>query len=267
MSKVILDCQLVTNQELSPLYHLLEFRAPATFPKVFPGQFAEILVPNAPHTFLRRPFSVYDADEQNHIIKFIIKIAGEGTRLLCSMKAGEIANILFPLGKGFTLPAGKALVVGGGVGIAPMFLLSRWLNDHGFTCDILLGGRSKADIINTEEFSVYGKLGITTDDGSLGHHGIITTHPWLQKIDPAITRIYTCGPEPMMRAVAAIAVNQNVDCEVSLENTMACGYGVCLSCIVATDEGNICTCTEGPVFNTKILKDWNNPPVSPTRSH
>jgi len=114
---------------------------------------------------------------------------------------------------------------------------------------------------------VYGELGITTDDGSLGHHGIVTTHPWLQKIDPSITRVYTCGPDPMMRAVAVIAAKQGIDCEVSLENTMACGYGVCLSCIVATDQGNICTCTDGPVFNTKILKGWTTPAHGKPKSH
>lgn len=261
MSKIISECKLVNNQELSPLYHLLEFQAPTSVLKILPGQFAGILVPKAPHTFLRRPFSVYDFDEKKHIIKFVIKVVGDGTRTLCSMKEGERVSILYPLGKGFSLPNGKALIVGGGVGIAPMFLLAKWLNEKGVGCDILLGGRSAADIINTAEFSQLGNLAITTDDGSLGHHGIVTTHPWLQKVNPDLSMIFACGPEPMMRAVAAIASRQEIDCEISLENTMACGYGVCLCCVVATDEGNICSCTEGPVFNTRRLKGWITPPL------
>lgn len=256
MAKTILDCRLLSNRQLSPLYHLLEFQADRPIPEVLPGQFAEILVPHAPHTFLRRPFSVYDADPENGCIRFVIKIAGEGTSILCSLKEGEIVNLLFPLGQGFTKTTGKALIVGGGVGIAPMYLLAKWLSNQNIPVDILLGGRSKTDIINTDAFSAYGALGLTTEDGSIGVKGLITAHPWLQQIDHGISRIYTCGPDPMMRAVAALAEQQGVDCEVSLENTMACGYGVCLSCIVATDEGNICTCTEGPVFNTRRLKDW-----------
>lgn len=256
MAKTTLDCSLLSNRKLSPLYHFLEFQAPRAFPEVMPGQFAEILVPHAPHTFLRRPFSVYDADQDKNILRFIIKIAGAGTGILCSLKAGEVVNILFPLGQGFTKTEGKALIVGGGVGIAPMYLLAKWLHKQEIPVQILLGGRSESDIINTAEFSAFGDLGMTTEDGSVGVKGLITAHPWLEHIAPDITRIYTCGPDPMMRAIASIAEKQQVDCEVSLENTMACGYGVCLSCIVSTDEGNLCTCTEGPVFNIKRLKDW-----------
>ncbi|MGM0667230.1 MAG: dihydroorotate dehydrogenase electron transfer subunit, partial [Bacteroidota bacterium] len=103
-----------------------------------------------------------------------------------------------------------------------------------------------------ERFAALGEVLITTDDGSYGYRGLVTEHPELSEGN--YDRIYTCGPEPMMKAVAAIARSRDRFCEVSLENTMACGYGVCLCCVVNTSRGNVCTCTEGPVFNINELK-------------
>jgi dihydroorotate dehydrogenase electron transfer subunit len=256
MAKVTHDLLLIVNQRLSEAYHLLVFKSSVPIPEVFPGQFAEILVPDAPKTFLRRPFSIYDADYNERTIKFIIKIAGDGTQRLCNLAEGSVVNIIYPIGHGFSLAEGRSLIVGGGVGIAPMYLLAKWLKQNHKDFDILIGGRSESDIINLAEFSGLGETGVTTEDGSLGHKGLVTHHPWMQDPNQRYNRIYTCGPEPMMKAISRIASKSGISCEVSLENTMACGFGVCLCCIVATDEGNVCVCTEGPVFNTKKLIGW-----------
>ena len=257
MAKVTHDLQLIENRQLNPAYHLLIFKSSVAIPEVFPGQFAELLIPDTAATFLRRPFSIYNADYQLNTIQFIVKIVGNGTKKLCQLSTGAIVNIIYPLGKGFSISEGKSLIVGGGVGIAPMYLLSKWLTTNNREFDILLGGRTEADIINVKEFSEYGELGITTENGKLGQKGLITTHPWLKDPGSVYSRIYTCGPEAMMRAVARIAIASQISCEVSLENTMACGFGVCLCCVVATDKGNLCVCTDGPVFNINNLKGWD----------
>jgi len=145
------------------------------------------------------------------------------------------------------------LIIGGGSGIAPFILLGKELQKRNNSISFLLGARSKKDIFLVDEFKKYGKVYITTEDGSLGEKGLVTQHS-LFKNPKVFSQIYTCGPDPMMKAVASIAQKNQIPCEASLENTMACGFGACLCCVVATTEGNRCVCTEGPVFNVKDLR-------------
>ena len=119
-----------------------------------------------------------------------------------------------------------------------------------------MGGRSTDDILDPEEYRKLGEVLITTDDGSLGEKGMVTEHSLFHKSLSGYSQVYTCGPEPMMKAVAIIANSQGIPCQVSLENTMACGIGVCLCCVVETLEGNKCVCTEGPVFDANYLTNW-----------
>ena len=166
-----------------------------------------------------------------------------------------IISCLFPLGNGFTLPAkgNKVLLIGGGVGIAPMMQMGRESKEKGADVHILLGARSAKDQILVDEFKKHGTVYLTTNDGSMGIEGFVTHHP-IFNANEGFSSIYCCGPDAMMHAVAKKAKQLNINCEVSLENMMACGYGVCLCCVTKTNEGNKCVCTDGPVFNINELK-------------
>jgi dihydroorotate dehydrogenase electron transfer subunit len=233
---------LISMQSLEPL------------PEIHPGNFAEIRVDNSNKVFLRRPFSIFDVDYKRRIITFYIKIIGEGSRLLGSLKKGDTSNVIYPLGNAFGTQAPKnALIIGGGSGIAPFLLLGRELKEKNTNIAYLIGGRSGKDIVLTDKLSAYGDINITTEDGSLGEKGLVTDHSIIRNSLGDYDRIYTCGPDPMMKAVARLAREKNIECEASLENMMACGFGACLCCIVNTTRGNLCVCTEGPVFNTREL--------------
>ena len=163
-------------------------------------------------------------------------------------------NCLFPLGGSFTLPSQdgeKVLVAGGGVGVAPLLYFGKRLNDVGCKPVFLLGARSKADLLMLDEFEKYGRVCLTTEDGTAGERGFVTNHSVLDEI--RFDRIASCGPKPMMVAVAKYAKSRGIECEVSLENMMACGLGACLCCVEKTVEGNLCVCKEGPVFNINKL--------------
>jgi len=255
MKKFMLDLVLKQNKALNDQYSLLILGSDAQLPDMLPGQFAEVRVDNSPSTFLRRPISINYVDTDRNELWLLIQKVGDGTRKLCSLEAGEIVNVVFPLGNSFSLPTDKTneiLLIGGGVGIAPLLFFGSYLKNKGYKCSFLLGGRSSDNLLQLEEFSQYGVVYTTTEDGSHGEKGFVTNHSVLktQKFDA----IYSCGPTPMMKAVAAYASTNSIFCEVSLENTMACGIGACLCCVTDTTEGHQCVCTDGPVFNITKLK-------------
>ncbi|HOW26099.1 MAG TPA: dihydroorotate dehydrogenase electron transfer subunit [Bacteroidales bacterium] len=253
--KRIQDCTISKITWLNTDSYLLELDVPDEIPVLAPGQFAEIRIGNSPDVFLRRPFSFLDADVENRKLVFFIKRIGKGTRHLGELHPGETVNIIYPLGNHFQVPEkGNVLIVGGGSGIAPFILLGKELQKKGVGMTFLLGGKAGSDILLTDRFSQYGDVLITTEDGSKGEKGMVTDHSVFTSDPFPFTMIYACGPEPMMKAVARMSCLKNIPCEVSLENLMACGFGVCLCCIVETTEGNLCVCTEGPVFNTNRLK-------------
>ncbi len=183
----------------------------------------------------------------------MIQSVGEGTAKISALSAGETMNLLFPLGSSFSLPdeKGNFLLIGGGVGTAPLLFLGKKMREKGLEPEFLLGGRSEKDILQRDDFERLGTLYCTTEDGSLGENGFVTQHTILQK--KKYDFIFTCGPKPMMVAVARYAQKNGISCEASLENLMACGFGACLCCIEKTIRGNVCACTEGPVFNIKEL--------------
>lgn len=223
-----------------------------------PGQFVQILVENSSAVFLRRPISINFIDESKNEMWLLVQKVGEGTQKICAVKPHETLNIIFPLGNSFSIPSEKqkkTLLVGGGVGTAPMLFLGKKLFEQGIEPDFLLGGHSEKNILQLADFEKYGNIYCTTEDDSMGEKGFVTDHSILRKKKYNI--IYTCGPKPMMQAVANYAYAHNITCEVSLENIMACGFGACLCCIEKTIQGNVCTCTEGPVFNINELT-WND---------
>ncbi|MDE6403843.1 MAG: dihydroorotate dehydrogenase electron transfer subunit, partial [Muribaculaceae bacterium] len=162
-------------------------------------------------------------------------------------------NMMWPLGNSFTIPQHTnetVLLVGGGVGVAPLLYFGKILKSKGFTVSFLLAARTASDILQLEEFKKYGTIYLSTDDGSVGEKGLITQNSVL---DRSFDHIYCCGPMPMMKAVGRLCSERGIDCEVSLENVMACGIGACLCCVEKTVKGNRCVCTEGPVFNIDEL--------------
>lgn len=252
----ILDFTICSNQKLNYQNNLIKIR-PANneiLPEMHPGQFVQILVDNSPKIFLRRPVSINFVDAKNNEIWLLVQSVGEGTRKICEKLTGETLNAVFPLGNWFTLPRekGNFLLVGGGVGVAPLLFLGKKLKDLGFSPNFLLGGRSEIDLLQLDNFKELGAVYCTTEDGTFGEKGFVTHHSVLRKKNYDF--IYTCGPKPMMVAIARYAREKNTACEASLENLMACGFGACLCCVENTVRGNLCACTEGPVFNIKELK-------------
>ena len=252
MKKYILDLTVAENIRLNANYVLLKLTQSAPLPEMLPGQFAEIRVDGSATTFLRRPISINYIDRKANEVWFLVQLVGDGTRKLAECRKGDVINVILPLGNGFSMPgAGKnVLLVGGGVGTAPMLYLGEILRQH---CNptFLLGARSKEDLLQLDFFKAKGEVYVTTEDGSLGEKGYVTMHSILR--ERRFDMIYACGPKRMMMAVAKYAHANGIECEVSLENTMACGVGACLCCVENTKEGHVCVCKEGPVFNIKKL--------------
>ena len=222
-----------------------------------PGQFVEIKVNGADGVLLRRPISIHDYDSQSKTMSLLVHIVGNGTRQLSTLKAGDTLDVVFPLGNGFDLAAAGArpLLVGGGVGVAPLFLLAKELKKRGAEPVFLLGARTASGLIKREEYEGVCRVDIATEDGSEGVKGFVTSHPDLAPGQiKGFTSILQCGPTPMMKAVAAKAKEAGVECFASLENMMACGFGVCLCCVTDTVNGMKRVCADGPVFNVNDLK-------------
>ena len=220
---------------------------------MLPGQFVQVLVDNSPATFLRRPISINFFDREANELWLLVQKVGAGTRKMCEKQAGATLNLIFPLGNTFSIPEKtnfKPLLIGGGVGVAPLLFLGAELHKKGVPVNFLLGARTAKDLLLLDEFKKYGNVFVTTEDGSVGEKGYVTQHSILTTCNLQLTTyIYTCGPTPMMKAVAQFAVSHEIPCEVSLENVMACGVGACLCCVTNTREGHKCVCTDGPVFN------------------
>ena len=259
MKKYIKDLHITAVEHPAKDYLLLRLTAPtAPLPPVEPGQFVEIAVDGAQGVLLRRPISINYVDSQSRELWLLVHQVGSGTRALGKLRPGDTLNIIFPLGRGFALPEkGRQtfLLVGGGVGTAPLLYYGSRLRELGHTPIFLLGGRSEKDLLQRQHFEAIGQTCYTTEDGSLGEKGFVTAHTIWQTAH--VDRVATCGPKPMMVAVARMAAERHLPCQASLENLMACGLGACLCCVEKTQEGHLCVCKEGPVFDTDRLL-WLN---------
>ena len=251
--KQITDFRLVAKRDFGKSV-LLQLHSEKTLPEIQPGQFVQVRVDGSPCTYLRRPISIHDVDFQQNEITLLVQQVGDGTRHLAAAEQGDVINMVLPLGNGFSFPekGEKCLLVGGGIGIAPLYYFSKVLNEKGIRPTLLLGGKTKSDMLRLADYQQLGETFVTTEDGSFGEKGFVTMHSvWQQQ---TFDKIYVCGPKPMMKAVAKLTAEKNTWCEVSLENLMACGLGACLCCVEDTVEGHVCVCKEGPVFNTRRLK-------------
>lgn len=248
MSKVAVEARILENTGIAPLVKRMLIHVPAIASAAKPGQFVHVRIPGG-DLLLRRPLSIADVNVKSGTLTLIYKIVGSGTAQLALLDPGDTVNCMGPLGSGFALAGDKPLLVGGGMGIAPLLYLSRALCPK--PTEVLMGGRNSGEMYWPELFrEVCHSMHITTDDGSLGRRG--TTLDALPEIirQKQIDMIYTCGPKIMMAGVARLAKQAGIPCQVSLEEHMACGVGACLSCTCAASDGiRRKICSDGPVFN------------------
>ena len=253
--KKVLDLRIILSERVAAnCVKLVAAPVEGPLPECEAGQFAQLRA-DVPGAFLRRPISIHDIEGDR--ISFLVQEVGEGSRWLASRQEGDIVNAVLPIGHGFTIgDEHSALLVGGGVGVAPLLLLGRRLKAKGIKPTFLLGGRSAGNLMCLDAYREVGEVLITTEDGSLGERGFVTQHSQLSILNYQLSIIYACGPTPMMKAVARLARERGIPCEASLENHMACGVGACLCCVEQLADGhNHCVCTDGPVFNINDL-NW-----------
>ena len=260
---------VLRNTDLGNANFLLEFEATPSMATMTPAQFFMLGIPGS-ETLLRRPFSVCGIpgtfeDAPDGAVQVLYKVVGTGTGLLASLAAGATIDVLGPLGNGFETPDKKGsrpVFVAGGIGSAPFPALASWLSSRAAPPLMYYGARTKRDLPLADWFAAHTeRLVLTTEDGSAGHEGLVTEPLGeLLASSPAESlHLYVCGPEPMLKAVAALARKHEVICDLSLEAHMACGFGVCLGCVVPTrrpgsDEIQYDrVCVEGPVMRAGVL--------------
>jgi dihydroorotate dehydrogenase electron transfer subunit len=249
--------QIVSNERDTDLYFRLVVRAPEIAPRVQPGQFAHVRVLPMKAALLRRPFSIFQVSGDT--LSILYKAVGQGTEVLSRMRADEELSAIGPLGHGFTMPqpGGETpLLVAGGYGMAAMYLLAQRSPQKGI---VFVGGRRRADVLCEEEFRALGwEVRVTTEDGSHGEKGLVT-QPLLAELRRSVAgrKLFACGPTPMLKAVGRIAAEFKVPAELSMDEQMCCGVGVCLTCVIPIKTGDSWeyqrTCTEGPVFDARQI--------------
>ncbi|MHB9132144.1 MAG: dihydroorotate dehydrogenase electron transfer subunit [Armatimonadota bacterium] len=249
------QARITSLTELSPGYFHLSLHAPEIANAARPGQFAQ-LRPAARGTIdplLARPISIVSASPKDKSVSFIFKVVGRGTALLAEKQPGDSITVLGPIGTGFSIPDSvqSLALIGGGVGMPPLYFLAERLRETrpDLKISLFYGGRSQGDLLMLPDWE---KLNVpvfaATDDGSYGHHGLVT-EPLQAEVDrQGFDFVAACGPKPMLRAVHRLATAAGIPGQLSFEERMACGVGACLGCVCATLSGNRRVCVDGPVF-------------------
>jgi dihydroorotate dehydrogenase electron transfer subunit len=266
--------KIISNQEISPGYYRMKILAPGFGEKARPGQFLMFRVQRSLPPLLRRPFGIFrigqlppdcDGLPAKEFVEIVYKVVGRGTTIMAELHEGDRVEMLGPLGNGFDCRSsqGEKILVGGGIGLVPLYMLADELIASGCSVRLLMGGRTRDDIFAVTEFERLGvETYVSTDDGSLGEEGLVTQvlTRKLRKYPGA--EVFACGPMRMLRAVHDICLANQTPLQVSLEESMACGVGACLGCVVkgaGHSEENpsyLCTCKVGPVFKAQYL-DWS----------
>lgn len=252
MKKHQLQLRVAFNRTLTNgLMHLgLATADGSPMPEMAPGQFVEVAVDKA-KVLLNRPFSIFNATSDG--LELLVKPLGRASDVMATYQPGDTMRVIAPLGRGFSLPDAprRVLLVGGGVGVAPMLYQAVCLNRKGIRPALVYGERTIPDPDLLKRLSTYADVFLCTDDGSAGLHGFVTAHPAVTGGDYDLAQV--CGPMPMMRAMHKVLASRGIEAEFSLENKMACGLGACLCCVEQTTTGNRCVCSDGPVFNANEL--------------
>jgi dihydroorotate dehydrogenase electron transfer subunit len=253
-------CEVLSNRRTGA-YTSLTLVAPDIADQARPGQFVEIAVPPGRTFLLRRPFSIHQASRRGGwagTLEIVFDVAGPGTAWLAEARAHDVLDVIGPIGRAFSYPADltNCLLVGGGYGAAPLYFLAEELRARHKEVSIILGARSHERVFKPVDGKrLANTLVVTTEDGTMGEQGRVT-----DVLEATIERtgtqvVYACGPNPMLRAVAERCLAAGIPCQVAVEEKMACGLGVCWTCVVpvlALDGRgwwNVRACLEGPVFN------------------
>lgn len=250
-----LQMPLLRRDSMGPSYHVLTFDAGSEISAI-PGQFAMVRGATwgeAP--LLARPMSLLETGFRPSIL---IKLVGEGTRRMAHASTGEPFDLLLPLGNGWSpCETGRVpVLVAGGVGVAPLLFFARELSARGTRPIALYGGRTAHDLPLEDDLARVSDTRLFTEDGSRGEKGRVTVglEAALAEVGLEKAKVYTCGPDRMMAAVAAICAKLGVPCEASLETPMGCGYGVCLGCPVEKHEGGyLYACVQGPCVDARSV--------------
>jgi len=257
---VYLKGEIRQNKKMGSLYHCLSILLPHAIDSIIPGQFAMLSIEGRKDVLLPRPFSIHKFARKGSAsyLDFLFKIVGKGTTLLAELSISSSIRVMAPLGYAFPdPPAGyRALVIAGGMGIAPLFPLILRLKTFSSSVSVLYGAKSRDDLICLPQLLDMRNITIkiTTEDGTEGEAGLVTKLLDREEVETgAKTAIYACGPEPMLKRVADFAAEGKMPCWVSLERRMACGVGACLGCVTKTKEGYTCTCKEGPIFASQDI--------------
>lgn len=246
---------IVANELLTDTLALLYIEIPDIVRTIKPGQFVHLAVSGLDTHMLRRPFSVMNIDVERGVLGILYQSVGSVSRYMRTLVQGDKVNLLGPIGKSWNetfdcLPS-HALLIGGGVGAAPLFMLAEFFVKHNVSFDTVLGAKDRQGLVCLPYYTnlLASEPLCTTDDGSYGIAGFTTQA--VEKLLAANTYDYIacCGPEPMMRAISSLTFAQGILTFVSLERRMACGVGACLSCVVDTASGKRRACIDGPIFD------------------
>ncbi|MFQ5646236.1 MAG: dihydroorotate dehydrogenase electron transfer subunit [bacterium] len=251
---------IVSNKALGKNYFKMVMLLPDRLKEINPGRFFMVKAGQGSDPLLRRPLSVHDFWEDKGLkLAFLYRVVGRGTGILSRLSGGDELDIVGPLGNGFKVSENThfAVLVAGGIGIAPFKAFARQLKSLDIPTVLFFGGRDRGDAALTGEFSDRGMEIITaTEDGSVGCRGLVTEAlaDYLSGASPG-TSVYACGPQAMIEAVTVMSRKYKTACQVSLEQVMACGLGVCRGCVIPgkTDTGYMTVCHDGPVFNVDEL--------------
>lgn len=248
LPKFDIKAKMLSNVAVGPNVYEMKVAGDALARQAKPGQFVHVRIP-AGMLLLRRPFGIADVDEKDTLTIYY-RVMGKGTSAMTALPYGSTLDFLGPLGQGFSLDAKRPLLVGGGMGLAPLLFLAKHFYGE---ADILMGGRNAAELFWEDCFQPYTrKIFLTSDDGSRGERGVVTNLLPRLLSQESYDCIYTCGPEIMMRGVAKLAAEYEIPCQASLEKRMACGLGACLSCVCdTTKKERKKICKDGPVFWTQ----------------
>jgi 2-polyprenylphenol hydroxylase and related flavodoxin oxidoreductases len=238
--------EILKNEKVGMHTYLMVLKLNHSY-DIKPGHFVMIKPNDSFDPLNRRAFAIADVEEDAIYIYY--DVVGKGTAVMSTLRKGEFVDVLMPLGNGLFEASRDKLnvVLAGGIGISGVSLFCRLLKEKNLNFKVYYGARSKEHLVMLDWFSKYSiPIEVYTDDGSFGKKGFVTDA--LKNIDSA--NIYACGPSPMLKAVQSISKQKGFDAYLSLENPMACGYGVCLGCVVKTSDGYVRTCVEGPVFKS-----------------
>ncbi len=248
---IVADCIITRHKKLNNYVYQLTFSAPEIVHTAIPGQFIEISCDNSFAQLLKRPFSIHQINRKKETISILYRIQGKGTQNLSLTSAGQTIHCIGPLGTGFSLKnTSRSLIIAGGMGIAPFAFLINELIATKNKWHLLYGAKTHHELITFDQIKPSNKnIIFMTEDKSYGHAGRVTDLLPTLLSEQKINQIYACGPTNMLEAVSRIAITQNIDIEVSMEARMACGFGVCLGCVIANKHGDYQkVCKDGPVF-------------------